>query len=100
MRWVKGQSGNPGGRPKSSEVRLLARKHTRAVFAELLRICRSGDSSAAKVAAAKVILAYGHGSPESVRPEEMPDDVLRAEVHRQSATWNETRSWPSGSRPR
>jgi len=35
-------------------------------------ICRSGDSSAAKVAAAKVILAYGHGSPESVRPEEMP----------------------------
>ena len=37
--WVKGQSGNPGGRPKlDSRVSALAKKESPAIFKKLVRI--------------------------------------------------------------
>jgi hypothetical protein len=39
MPWVKGQSGNPGGRPKlDSRVSALAKKESPAIFKKLVRI--------------------------------------------------------------
>ncbi|GEM_PF-1742499 len=60
-RWPKGVSGNPGGRPKVlEEVRSLARQYTiDAVNALVSALKRPGE----RVAAAKVLLAYGYGSP-------------------------------------
>lgn len=60
-RWPKGVSGNPGGRPKVvEEVRSLARQHTvDAVNALVSALKRQGE----RVAAAKVLLAYGYGPP-------------------------------------
>ena len=39
MPWVKGQSGNPGGRPKlDARVSALAKKESPAIFKKLVRI--------------------------------------------------------------
>jgi len=59
----KGQSGNPGGRPKVvAEVRELAREHTQDAIKTLVDIM--GDDKAhhsARVAAAKELLDRGYG---------------------------------------
>ena len=62
MPWVKGQSGNPGGRPKVvGEVRDLAREQTGTAIATLTDICRNGRSESARVAAAVALLDRGWG---------------------------------------
>ncbi len=59
----KGQSGNPGGRPKEvAEVRALAREHTNEAVQALRSIMRSDDEPAsARVAAANSLLDQGWG---------------------------------------
>lgn len=68
MKWQKGVSGNPGGRPKKDpEVRTaeeLAREATPLAIKTLIEIAENGDSSAAKVAASNSLLARGWGSPK------------------------------------
>lgn len=63
--FVKGKSGNPGGRPKEiKDVIDLARSHTPAAIAALARI--AGDDSqppAAIVAASVALLDRGWGKP-------------------------------------
>jgi len=62
--WTKGQSGNPGGRPRIvAEVRDLARRYTAEAVDTLVRICKSGKSESARVAAAQVLLDRGWGRP-------------------------------------
>jgi hypothetical protein len=81
----KGQSGNPGGRPKVvAEVRELARLHAPEAIAALVEIMTEGKSEAARVSAAVALLDRGYGKPaqtidapvKSVR--EMTDAELMA----------------------
>jgi len=61
----KGQSGNPGGRPKVvAEVRELARAHTGEAIETLVSIMTNPKSaSAARVSAANALLDRGYGKP-------------------------------------
>jgi hypothetical protein len=64
MRFEKGQSGNPGGRPKGhGDIRELARRHTAAALATLVEICQNGGHERARVAAATAILDREWGKP-------------------------------------
>lgn len=83
MPFKKGQSGNPGGRPKGEgDIREIARQHTAEALDTLAKICRSGKSESARVAAASAILDRGYGKPvQSVHntpndPAELSDGEL------------------------
>ena len=61
----KGQSGNPGGRPKViAEVKELARAHTGEAIQTLVSIMTNPKSApAARVSAANSLLDRGYGKP-------------------------------------
>jgi hypothetical protein len=85
-RFKKGQSGNPGGRPKIfTEVKQAAREHTEAAIETLVGVVNNEEApTAARVAAANAILDRGWGKPgqyveTSVRKKpirEMTDEEL------------------------
>lgn len=60
--FAAGQSGNPGGRPKTiAEVRELARSYTVEAIEAMAQIMLAGESEAARVAAAEKVLDRGWG---------------------------------------
>lgn len=63
----KGQSGNPGGRPKEDgDVKLLARQHTVAAIERLAHWLMS-DNAKASVSAAQALLDRGYGrAPQAI----------------------------------
>lgn len=65
MPFVKGQSGNPGGRPKAlKDVEEIARSHTPAAMQTLAAICVDPEQpGAARVSAANALLDRGWGKP-------------------------------------
>ena len=65
MPFKKGQSGNPGGRPKViAEVKELARAHTGEAIETLVSIMTNPKSApAARVSAANALLDRGYGKP-------------------------------------
>lgn len=69
--WAPGQSGNPGGRPKSvGEVRRLAREQTVLAIQTLVEVASDPNATpAARVAAAGVLLDRGYG--KAVQPVEL-----------------------------
>ena len=63
MAWQKGESGNPGGRPREeAEVKALAREHTRAAVDRLAHWLQS-ENAKASVAAAIALLDRAYGKP-------------------------------------
>ncbi len=66
--FVKGKTGNPGGRPKGAfEARDLARKHTKAAIDKLFSIMQEGTSEQSQVSAAMALLDRGWGKPIAVK---------------------------------
>lgn len=66
MTFVKGQSGNPGGRSKAvtvAEVRVYARSYTTEAVDTLVRWMRQKKQGHVAVAAANAILNRGWGTP-------------------------------------
>lgn len=64
-KFIKGRSGNPGGRPKEDvTLKELARAHTEAALETLVGIMRSKKAAAsARVSAACALLDRGYGKP-------------------------------------
>ena len=78
-RFQKGQSGNPGGRPKIvGEVQQLARQYRAEAIETLVTIMRDEKAPpAARSHAANSVLDRGYGRP--------PQAVINANVERKSA---------------
>lgn len=81
-KWRPGQSGNPGGRKRVDPVlRDACREMTPEILKKLRALAQSADSDATSLGACKLILAYGHGTPESLKfdDSEKTDDRVPTE---------------------
>ena len=82
----KGESGNPGGRPKLiAEMRELARAHAPDAIKELARLAIKAKSETARVAAIRELLDRGYGKAQQIVENEddlsnKTADELRTEV--------------------
>jgi hypothetical protein len=84
----KGQSGNPGGRPKlEGEIRKLAQKHGPAAIKRLVDLMDSSNERVA-VAAAQAVLDRAYGKPpqgihlkgDGTAPHVMQVEFIRAKT--------------------
>ena len=75
MKFRKGQSGNPGGRPKVlGELQELARQYARAVILELARLALKAKNETARIAAIRELLDRGYGRPRQAMEVSIPAD--------------------------
>jgi len=64
-KWAKGESGNPGGRPKGlGDIREIARAHTATAIDTLVSVLEDAKANpSARVSAANALLDRGWGRP-------------------------------------
>lgn len=89
MAFVKGQSGNPGGKSKvlvdGRTLTDLARDHTEKAVTALVGVLESAEASdAAKVSAATALLDRGWGRPKQDLGIEMKPDEATASLLEQA----------------
>jgi hypothetical protein len=73
VKFRKGQSGNPGGRPKVlAEVQELARQHAPSAIAELARLAVKAKSETARIAANRQLLDRGYGRARQSMEDSVP----------------------------
>lgn len=79
MKFRKGKSGNPGGRPKVlGELQELARRHAPDVIEELARLAVKARSETARIAAGRELLDRGFGRARQSMEVSMPErDIVR-----------------------
>lgn len=99
-KWSKGQSGNPGGRPREiGELRALARERTVEALETLTEIMADEKAPpAARVSAACAILDRGFGRPAQAVALTNSDGVAlndEAEIDRRIAELEEKLASPS-----
>ena len=81
--FVKGQSGNPGGRPSHASLRAALKPHEKETIERLIQHMR-GDSTVASMDAITKILAYLYGKPESVQIDDLStEEILAVLLRRQ-----------------
>jgi len=73
VKFRKGQSGNPGGRPKVlGELQELARQHAPMIIVELARLALKAKSETARIAAIRELLDRGYGRPRQTMEVSVP----------------------------
>lgn len=88
-RWLRGVSGNPGGRPRViANLRDLARSYTGLAISTLAAIAASGATEMARISAARELLDRGWGKPpvavelrEQLEPEDFAERFAVAMEH-------------------
>lgn len=74
----RGESGNPGGRPKAvSLIAVEARKHALQAIQTLARIAKNGKSETARIAASVALLDRGFGKPAQSVEMNFHADILQ-----------------------
>lgn len=80
MRFAKGESGNPGGRPKAVEaIRKLAQKNSKKALLRLVELM-NGENDRVAVQAAQAILDRAWGKPAQTVTGEGGEGPLRTLV--------------------
>jgi len=85
-KFVKGESGNPGGRPSGlGDIRNIARRHTHAVIKTLVKVIGNTEATpSARVAAASALLDRGWGRPEQSVKASINETSLSSELQEMS----------------
>ena len=79
MGYKKGQSGNPGGRPKSEvQVRELAQKYGPKAIEILARLMTEAEKDGDRVKAASAILDRAYGKPHQATSTEIKGELKNA----------------------
>jgi hypothetical protein len=101
MKFPRGQSGNPGGRPKVlGEVQELARQYAPAAIAELARLALKAKNETARIAAIRELLDRGYGrsrqAMEISAPAGDPLQLLFEELDELSRKPDRYKQYPKG----